>query len=132
MRSLPRSLTNSWLTRNAPQRRRRSNTCRSCSKIRDSSHTCCSEAQNTGGCTETSTIGVTTRGQLSPCSRSEEVTASEATPKLSGHLLILVSMLVIVMRCCSTSLANVTSPTNEQEERYAVDGMRDLHLVAMS
>jgi hypothetical protein len=58
MRSLPRSSTNSWLTRNAPQRRRRRNTCRSCSEIRGSSHTCCTEAQNMGGCTETSTLAV--------------------------------------------------------------------------
>jgi hypothetical protein len=78
------------------------------------------------------TLGVITRGQLSPCSRSKEVTALEATPKHSGHLLHLISMLVIVMRCCSTSLANVTSPTNEEEERYTANIMRDLHLVTMS
>jgi hypothetical protein len=99
MRSLPRSSTNSWLTQNAPQRRRRRNTCRSCSAIRGLSHSCCSEARNTGGSSKTSTLGVITRGQLSPCSRSKEVTASEATAKLSGHLLLLVSLLVIVMRC---------------------------------
>jgi hypothetical protein len=132
MRSLPRSLTNSWLTHNAPQRKRRRNTCRNCSAIRNSSHTCCTEAQNTGGMPKTSTLGVITRGQLSPCSRSKEEIASEATPRLSGHLLMIVSMLVIVMRCCSTSLANVTSPTNEQEERYGAVRQGDLTLVTMS
>jgi hypothetical protein len=80
-----------------------------------------------GGRGKTSTIGVITRGPLSPCSRSKEVSASEATPKLSGHLLlVMVVMLVIVMRCCSTSLANVTSPTNEQEMRYTAVVLGDL------
>jgi hypothetical protein len=129
MRFLPRSSTNSWLTRNAPQRRRRRNTYRSYSAIRDSSHKCCSEAQNTGGMPKTSTLGVITRGPLYPCSRSKTETASEATPKLSGHLLIILSGLMIVMRCCSTSLANVTSPTIEQEKRYVADNMKDLDLV---
>jgi hypothetical protein len=60
------------------------------------------------------------------------VTASAATPKLSGHLLMMVSMLVIVMRCCSTSLANVASPTNEQEKRYTAVSIMDLFLVTKS
>jgi hypothetical protein len=130
IKSCPLLSTNSWLIQNAPQRRRRRNTCRSCSVIRSSSHTCCSEGQNTGGIQKTSTLGVITRGQLSPCSRSKEEIASEATPKLSGHLIV--TMLVIVMRCCSTSLANVTSSTNEQEKRYSADLLRDLTLVGMS
>jgi hypothetical protein len=116
-----------------PQRRRRRNTCRSCSAIRDSSHTCCTEAQNTGGIRKTSTLGVITRGQLYPCSRSKAGTASAATQKLSGHLLALVvCLMVIVMRCCSTSLANVTSPTNEQDGRYTAVIISDLFLVIKS
>jgi hypothetical protein len=60
------------------------------------------------------------------------VTALEASPKLSGHLILLVSMLVIVMRCCSTSLANFTSPTNDMEKRYTAVRIGDLYLVSMS
>jgi hypothetical protein len=50
---------------------------------------------------------VITRGQLSPCSRSKEVTASEATPLLSGHLRI--SLLKILLPCSSTSHNKGTS-----------------------
>jgi hypothetical protein len=133
IRSLTLLLTNSWLTQNVLQRRTRRNTCRSCSATKYSSHTCCTEVQNTGGMPKTSTIGVITRGKLSHCSRSKEVTASEATPRLSGHLLLLfLSMLGIVMRCCSTSLANVTFPTNEQEKRYTAERILDLDLVTGS
>ena len=55
-----------------------------------------------------------------------------AIPRLSGNLFNMVSMLVIVMRCCSTCLANVTSPTNEQEKRYVATQMRDLVMVTRS
>jgi hypothetical protein len=55
-------------------------------------------------------------------------TASAATPTLSGHLLGLVSMLVIVMPCCSTSLAKGTSQTNEQAKRYGVGAFGGLIL----
>ena len=51
-----------------------------------------------------------------------------AIPLLSGNLME-VSLLVIVMRCCSTCLANVTSPTKEQEERYAATHKMDLVMV---
>jgi hypothetical protein len=48
-RSLPLLSTSFWLIQNVLQRRRRRNTCRSCSATKDSSHTCCTEVQNTGG-----------------------------------------------------------------------------------
>ena len=54
-----------------------------------------------------------------------------ATQRLSGNLLM-VSFLVIVMRCCSTCLANVTSPTNEQEKRYGAAHHMDLVMVTGS
>ena len=41
------------------------------------------------------------------CLRCKMGTALEASPTLSGHLTI--SMLVIVLQCCSTSLNNVAS-----------------------
>jgi hypothetical protein len=43
-----------------------------------------------------------------------------ATTRLSGYLFLfnMLSMLVIVMRCCSTCLANVTSPTNDMDKKY--------------
>ena len=43
----------------------------------------------------------------------------EAIPRLSGNLMML-SLLVIVMRCCSTCLAKGTSQTKEQAQRYSV------------
>ncbi len=55
-----------------------------------------------------------------------------AIPRLSGNLIVMVSMLVIVMRCCSTCLANVISPTNEQEKRYTAAQQRDLVMVTMT
>jgi hypothetical protein len=56
-----------------------------------------------------------------------------AIPRLSGHLLlILVSMKRIVMRCCSTCLANITSPTDEHKMRYSAADNRDLLMVSMS
>jgi hypothetical protein len=83
------------------------------------------------GCGKTSTIDVTTRGLQSPCLRSRMEISLVATPRLSGNLLI-VSLLVIVMRCCSTFLANVTSPTNEQEKRYFAYIIVDLFMVTGS
>jgi hypothetical protein len=56
-------------------------------------------------------------------------TASAATPTLSGHLTL--SMLVIVMPCCSTSLAKGTSQTNEQAKRYTVTAVMGLVFVEM-
>ena len=42
-----------------------------------------------------------------------------ATPTLNGHL-IMISMLVIVVLCCSICLAKGTSQTREQAKRYGV------------
>ena len=53
-------------------------------------------------------------------------------PLLSGNLMMVVSIMVIVMRCCSTCLANVTSPTKEQEKRYAARHHMDLLMVVGS
>ncbi len=75
-----------------------------------------------GGRPNTSTHDVTTKAPLSPSSKSKtRGTASEAIPKLSGHLLLhltLENLLVIVVRCCSTCLAKGTSQTKEQARRY--------------
>ena len=80
------------------------------------------------GMAKTSTHDVTKRDPPSVFTRSKMETASEDTLKLSGPLLLLVSMLVTVMRCCSTCLAAVTSQTNKQEKRYAVIVVMDLIL----
>ena len=85
-----------------------------------------------GGCIKTSTHDVTASAQRSPCSKSKtRGTASAATPTLSGHLLLvyLVSMLVIVVRCCSTCLAKGTSQTKEQARRYSVTACMGLVLM---
>jgi hypothetical protein len=130
IRSFPLLSTSFWLTHTVLQIINRRNTCRSCSATKDSLHTCCSEAQNTGGSSKTSTIGVITRGQPYPCSISKEETALEATPRLLGHLMI--KLLVVVMAWCSTSLGNVISASNKQELRYFAVVIGDLCLVTMS
>ena len=72
-----------------------------------------------GGRSKTSTHVVTTKAPPSYCSKSKtQENASAATPKLSGHLIV--SLLVIVVRCCSTCLAKGTSQTKEQARRYSV------------
>ena len=84
-----------------------------------------------GGCIKTSTHDVTARIPPSPCSKSKvQGTASEATPTLSGHLMV--SMLVIVVLCCSTCLAKGTSQTKEQARRYSVTGGTGLVLVEIA
>ena len=86
-----------------------------------------------GGCTKTSTQNVTARAPHSPCSKLKMETASAATPAQSGHLhLITVSMLMIVVRCCSTCLAKGTSQTKEQASRYCVTAVVGLVLVEMA
>ena len=83
-----------------------------------------------GGCSKTSTLDVTIRGQQYAYSKLKKVTALAGIQLLSGHLiLILVSMLVTVMRCCSTCLAAVTSQPNKQEKRYTAIEVGDLVLV---
>jgi hypothetical protein len=72
-----------------------------------------------GGCIKTSTQDVMPSAPQYPCSKSKtRGNASAATPTLSGHLTL--SLLVIVVRCCSTCLAKGTSQTKEQAKRYAV------------
>jgi hypothetical protein len=82
-----------------------------------------------GGSTKTSTHDVMASALRYPSSKSKMGTASAATPTLSGHLLgLTISMLVIEMRCCSTSLVKGTSQTNEQATRYTVTAIRGLVL----
>jgi hypothetical protein len=78
-----------------------------------------------GGCAKTSTRDVTASALPSPCSKSKaQESASAATPTLSGHLMI--SLLVIVVRCCSTCLGKGTSQTKEQATIYTVAGVMAL------
>ncbi len=82
------------------------------------------------GSAKTSTHDVMESAPQSPCSKSKtRGTASAATPSLSGHLLNMVTMLVIVVRCCSTCLGKCTSQTKEQARRYCVAVMWGLILV---
>ncbi len=72
-----------------------------------------------GGIPKTSTHDVTASTPRSLCLKSKiEANASAAIPTLSGHLAI--SMLEIVVRCCSTCLAKGTSQTKEEAGRYTV------------
>ena len=85
-----------------------------------------------GGCVKTSTHDVTASTLQSPCSESKtQVNASVATPTLSGHL-VMISLLVIVVRCCSTCLAKGTSQTKEQATRYCVPAGLGLFLVEVT
>jgi hypothetical protein len=71
------------------------------------------------GSTKTSTQDVAARPLQSPCLKSKTLgTASAATLTLSSNLAL--SLLVIVVRCCSTCLAKGTSLTKEQARRYGV------------
>ncbi len=68
-----------------------------------------------GGWLKTSTQDVTASARRSLCSKSKtQMNASAATPTLSGHHLMVMSMLVIIVRCCSTCLAKSTSQTKGQ------------------
>ena len=80
-----------------------------------------------GGCTKTSTLDVTIRGQQYAYSKLKKVTALAGIQLLSGHLMV--SLLVTVMRCCSTCLAAVTSQPNKQEKRYTALVFVDLVLL---
>jgi hypothetical protein len=77
------------------------------------------------GSAKTSTPDATTRVQLSPCLRSKMETASEDTPKLSGHL-VLVSILVIVILCSSISRNNEVFKAKRQAKRYTAGVIVDL------
>ena len=81
-----------------------------------------------GGGLKTSTNDVTASTPRSLCLKSKiQVNASAAIPTLSGHLTL--SMLVIVVRCCSTCLAKGTSQTKEQAKRYCVAAIMGLGLL---
>jgi hypothetical protein len=56
-------------------------------------------------------------------------TASEASPKLSGHLTV--ATLVTVLRCCSTYLNNVASFHHPMEMRFGASVAVDLSLLEM-
>ena len=103
------SSTISYLARSAQQRSSRGNTCINCLATSDLSLFFSSVDLSTGGTPKISTLVAITKAQASLCLKSKTVTASVATLKLSGSQLISVSSLVIVMRCCSTCLNNVTS-----------------------
>ena len=81
-----------------------------------------------GGGPKTSTINVTVSTPRSLCLKSRtQGNASAATPMFSGNLLV--AMLVIVVRCCSTCLAKGTSQTMEQAKRYSVTAIVGLVLL---
>jgi hypothetical protein len=117
LRSSPPLSTHSWSTQSARQTRSRRSSCSNSSVTNDLSHIFCSEGLNMGGSIKTSTKDVTRRVPPSRYSRSKMGTASVASPTLSGSHIFPVSKLVIVMRCCSTCLAPVTSLPNEKQER---------------
>ena len=120
MSLLPLSINVSRI-QDAPQRKKRRSSCSNCWVIRDWSLHFYTAGLFMGGSTQTSTHDVTARTPQSPCSKSwAQVNASAATPTLSGHHLIYGSLLVIVVRCCSTCLAKGTSQTKEQAKRYTV------------
>ena len=78
----------------------------------------------------TSTHDVTARAPQSLYSKlKKQVNASAATPTLNR---LLVSMLVIVVRCCSTCLAKGTSQTKEQATRYCVAAIMGLVLMEVA
>jgi hypothetical protein len=129
LRSSPPLSTHSWSTQSARQTRSRRSSCSNSSETNDLSHIFCSEGLSMGGSIKTFTQDVTRRVPPSRYSRSKMGTASVASPTLSGHLPL--SMLVIVMRCCSTCLAPVTSlPNEKQETRYGATVDSDLVLQA--
>jgi hypothetical protein len=75
--------------------------------------------------TSTHDATANTPQSLSLKSKTQE-NASAAIPTHSGHLMI--SMLVIVVRCCSTCLAIGTSQTKEQARRFTVAAIGGLGL----
>ena len=107
----------------------RRNTCVNSSAIRDSLLIYSIEVQNTDGSAKTSTIDVIARDILSPYLRLRVEMWLEVIPRLSGSLFLLVSVLVIMKRCCSICPPKITSPTHEQEKRYSVTHSKDLVLV---
>jgi hypothetical protein len=125
------SLKISYLARSAQQRSSRRNTCLNCLATSDLSLFFSSVDLFMGGTAKISTLVAITKAQPSLCLKSKTVTASAATLKLSGSQ-VAVSGLVIVMRCCSTSLDNVTSLPQEKAMRYGAIVAMDLFMVNMS
>ena len=76
----------------------------------------------------TSTLDVIKRAQPSVFLRSKMETASVAIPRLSGPIHFLKSMLLIMMQCFLTFLANDTFKTKEQVKRYFAKVTLDLIL----
>ena len=133
MKDMLLSLKISYLVRSAQQRSSRRNTCINCLATSDLSLFFSSVDLFTGGTSKISTLIAITKAQPSLCLKSKTVTASVATLKLSGSQLITpVSTLVIVMRCCSTSLDNVTSLAQEKAKRYVTIVAMDLVMVTES
>jgi hypothetical protein len=126
------SSTISYLARSAQQRSSRRNTCINCLATSDLSLFFSSVDLSTGGKPKISTLVAITKAQASLCLKSKTVTASVATLKLSGSQLSTVSALVIVMRCCSTCLNNVTSLAQDMAKRYAAIVTMELVMVTMS
>jgi hypothetical protein len=104
----------------------KSYTCYHSLETRDSSPLCYTVDQYMGGRPKISTSDATTRARLSPCLRSKMGTASEDTPKLSGHLIFLVSILVIVILCSSISQNNEVFKAKRQAQRYTAIVVMDL------
>jgi hypothetical protein len=79
------------------------------------------------GSAKTSTHDATIRDRLSLCLRSKMETASEDTPRFSGHLQV--SILVIMILKYSISRNNVDLATKEQAQRYTAEVILDLVLM---
>ena len=126
------SSTISYLARSAQQRSSRRNTCINCLATSDLSLFFSSVDLFTGGTPKISTLVAIKKAQASLCLKSKTVTASVATLKLSGSQMMTVSALVIVMRCCSTCLDNVTSLAQDMAKRYTAIVAVDLIMVKES
>jgi hypothetical protein len=111
------SSSNSWQTPSVRLRSNTKNSCLNSLEIRDLLLYSCTADQCMGGELKISTLDVTTRERQYPCSKSKTETASAATPRLSGSLLILLSMLAIVTRCYSICLSKAASQTKGQPSR---------------
>ena len=123
-------LINFYWIQNAPQIKKRKSSCLNCWEISNWSPRFFTAGLFMGGWLKTSTHDVTASTPRSLCSKSKtQGNASAATPTLSGHLMMMVSMLVIVVRCCSTCLAKGTSQTKEQAKRYTVTAILGLVLM---
>ena len=97
----------------------RKNTYLNCWATRESKLRFCTPGLFMGGSSKTSILDVMASTPRSPYSKSKKRgNASAVTPTLSGHLMI--SLLVIVVRCCSTCLAKGTTQTKERAKRYGV------------